>query len=217
MAIAYTKAQLIERVNKHLNDTFPGNDWKVTSNECLLYIDSAIPFVLKGQIYENAKVFGVFEVPDAYLVSYELTSITRNSATNEWKVTLPQTPLELPTGYNITDAYLSQPGFGRGQSIIFTKTKRVPYRDSMPLMAAIYARIETDVMYMKSYNGMPLNGQTVYVQMPISRTDNINDIMSLPDGAIEPIFNKVVATILQRYQIPQDTVADNLPPGNKSS
>ena len=217
MAIAYTYSMFVERVKKHLNDGFPTTDFKVTSNEVLLYIYSAIPSVLKSQMYENAKVFNIFEVPDAYLLTYQITPLTKNAATNEWKGTLPQTPLELPSGYNITDAYVSQAGYGKGQSIIFTKTKRVPYRNNMPKMAAVYARIETNIIYLQSYNGMPLNGQTLYVQMPISRAASLSDVMSLPDGAIEPIFNKVIETILQRYKIPQDTVLDNLPAGNKTS
>lgn len=217
MAITYSKAQLIERGKKQLVDGWPTTDFKVTDNEFLLLIDAAIPTVLKSQMFENAKVFGIFEVPDAYLVTYNIYPLTKNATTNEWKGTLPQTPLELPTGYNITDAYISQSGQGRGQSIIFTKTKRVPYRDNMPKMAAIYARIETDIIYLKSWNGASLNQQSLYVQMPISRTADINSIMSLPDGAIEPILNKAVMTILQRYNIPHDQILDNLPAGNKSS
>ena len=60
-------------------------------------------------------------------------------------------------------------------------------------------------------------GYEGYVQMPISRTADKDAAMYLPDDAIEMVFNKVVATILQRYQIPQDIVKDNLPPGNKTS
>lgn len=216
MAVPYSKKMFIERVKKHLVDGFPTTDFKVTDNEMLLYIDSAIPFVMKGHMFDNAKVTNVFEVPDAYLMSYEITALTKYKPTNEWVATLPQAPLELPYGYNITDAYISN-GISRGQSIVFTKTKRVPYRNNMPKMSAIYARVETDKIYLQSYNGTPLNGQTLYVQMPISRTSNVDDVMSLPDGAIEPIFQKVVQTILQRYKIPQDTTLDNLPAGDKSS
>lgn len=217
MAITYSKAQLIERGKKQLVDGWPTTDFKVTDNEFLLLIDAAIPFVLKGQMFENAKVFGVFEVPDAYLVTYLIGTLTKNAPTSEWKGTLPQTPLELPTGYNITDAYISAAGQGRGQSIVFTKTKRVPFRDNMPKMACVYARLESDIIYLKAYNGASLNGQNLYVQMPISRTASVNDIMSIPDGAIEPILNKAVSTILQRYGIPHDSVLDNLPAGNKTS
>lgn len=216
MAIAFTYGQFIERIQKHINDGFQNSDFKVTSNEIQLYINAAIPSVMKAQMYENAKVFNVFEVPEAYLVTYLLT-LTRNTATNEWKATLPQTPLELPTGYNITDAYITQSGLGRGQSIIFTKTKRVPYRNNMPKPAGVFARINGDTIYLQSWNGTSLLNQSLYVEMPISRTANLTDVMNLPDGALEPIFQKVVASILQRYQIPNDQILDNLPAGNKTS
>lgn len=216
MAIAYTKKMMIERIAKHLNDGYPTTDFKVTNNEIQLYIDAAIPFVMKGQMFEGAKISGVYEIPEAYLLTYLLT-LTKYAPTNEWKATLPQTPLELPTGYNITDAYISQSGLGRGQSIIFTKTKRVPYRNNMPKPAAVFARIESNIIYLQSWNGTSLLNQNLYVQMPISRTASLSDVMSLPDGALEPIFQKVIATILQRYQIPNDQILDNLPAGNKTS
>lgn len=216
MAIAYTKSQIIERIRKHLNDGFPTTDFKVTDNEILLYIDAAIPFVLKGQMFDGVKITNVFEVPEAYLLTYLLT-LTKYAPTNEWVATLPQTPLSLPTGYNITDAYISTPGLGRGQSVFINQTKRVAYRNNMPKPNGVFARVETNKIYLQSYNGASLNQQQLYVQMPISRTADVNDVMSLPDDAIEPIFQKVVATILQRYQIPQDIVSDNLPAGNKSS
>lgn len=207
---------LIERVKKHVNDGFPGNDWKVTDNEIMLYLDSAIPYVMKGQMFDNAKVTGLFESIDAYLVSYNL-SLTKYTPTNEWKATLPQTPLALPMGYNITDAYITQPGLGRGQSIIFTKTKRVPYRNNMPKPAAVFARIENDIIYLQSWDGTSLLNQSLYVQMPISRTADMDEVMSLPDDAIQGMFDYAVGKIKDRYIIPKDIIADNLPAGNKTS
>ncbi len=216
-AISYTKRMLCERIVKHINDGFPGNDFKITTNEICLYVDAAIPFVMKGQMFENAKVSGIFETIDAYLVTYLISPLTKHTPTNEWKGTLPQTPLALPTGYNITDAYISQAGFGRGQSIVFTQTKRVPYRNNMPKMAAVYARINGQDIFLQSYNGMPLLNQDLYVEMPISRTSDLDAPMVMPDDAINPLFDYVLAKVKDRYMTPIDTVADNLPAGNKSS
>ena len=215
--IVYTKKQLIQRIAKHINDGFYGQDWKVSDNEILLYVDSAIPYVLKGNMFDNVKIDGVFAVPEGYLVTYLITPLTKNAATNEWKGTLPQTPLALPTGYNITDAYISQAGYGRGQSIIFTKTKRVPYRNNMPKIAGIYARINGSTIYLQAYNGMPLNDQSLYVEMPVSRTASLDEPMNLPDDAISAIFDYTVKQIASRYALPKDIIADNLPAGNKSS
>lgn len=215
-AIVYSKAQLIERIEKHIAGDFIGNDFKITKSEILLYIDAGIPFVLKGQMFDNVKVTGIFEVPDAYITTYLISPITRNAATNEWVGTLPQTPLALPTGYNITDAYISQPNQGR-QSIFITSNKRVPYRNNLPKPSGLFARVEYNKIYLQSPNGMPLNGQDLYVQMPISRTSDVNEPMTMPDDAIQPLFDYVVGKIAQRFSLPKDIVQDNLPSGNKSS
>jgi hypothetical protein len=215
-AIIYSKAQLIERIKKHIAGDFTGNDFKITDNEVLLYIDAGIPFVLKGQMFENVKITGVFEVPDAYLVTYLISPLTRNTPTNEWVGTLPQTPLALPTGYNITDAYISQVG-SSNQSIFITSGKRVPYRNNLPKPSGLFARVEYNKIYLQAPNGMPLSGQNLYVQMPISRTSDVNDAMNIPDDAIQPLFDYVVGKIAQRFSLPKDIVQDNLPSGNKSS
>lgn len=215
-AITYSKAQLIERIKKHIAGDFAGNDFKITDNEILLYIDAGIPFVLKGQMFENVKITGVFEVPDAYLVTYLISPLTRNTPTNEWVGTLPQTPLALPTGYNITDAYISQVG-SSNQSIFITSNKRTPYRNNLPKPSGLFARVEYNKIYLQAPNGMPLSGQNLYVQMPISRTDSVNDPMNIPDDAIQPLFDYVVGKIAQRFSLPKDIIQDNQPSGNKSS
>jgi hypothetical protein len=217
MSIAYTKNMLIERITKHLVGNFPGEDWKVTSNETLLYIDEAIPVVMKGQMFENAKMTGFLDVPEAYLLTYELPITTRNNNTKEWYVSLPQPPLALPTGYDITRTYVASPSTGASQNGFPIKAKRVPYRDYMPKPSGFSYRLEGKTMFLSANDGSSLYDYNLYVQMPISRTADKDAAMYMPDDAIEMVFNKVVGKILQRYNIPHDIVKDNLPPGNKTS
>jgi hypothetical protein len=216
MATPYTKKALVERIKRHINNDFPNTDFKVSDSEILLYIDSAIPFVMKGEIFENAKVTGVFEVPEAYLVTYLLSPITRNAATNEWKATLPQTPLALPSGYAITDVYASQDGQGRGQSFYPTNTKRVPYRNLMPKPSGSFYRVNSNIIYFQATNGAPLNELDVYVEMPISRTASLDDVMNVPDSALENIFLTVIKNITNRYQLGKDNILDNEPKNPKT-
>lgn len=207
----------IERIKKHVAGDFTGNDFKITDNEILLYIDAGIPFVLKGQMFDNVKITGIFEVPDAYLVTYLITPLTKYTPTGEWVGTLPQTPLALPTGYNITDAYITQSGLGRGQSILITSNKRKPYRSNLPKPNSLFARVEYNKIYLESSNGASLNQQSLYIQMPVSRTSDVTEPMSLPDDAISYLFDYVVSKIKERFGLPHDQILDNLPSGNKSS
>lgn len=215
--IPYTKQQLIERITKHLVSNFKGEDFKVTDNEILLYVDAAVPVVMKGQMFELAKVTGFLETIEAYLLTYELPITLQNANTREWYVMLPQPPLALPTGYDIVQTYVASPSTGASRNGFPIKAKRTAYRDYMPKPSGFSFRLEGSTMLMKMSDGSSLGGYNLYVQMPISRTADKTAPMYMPDDAIEMIFNKVVATILQRYQIPQDTVKDNLPAGVKTS
>lgn len=208
---------LIERVTKHLVGNFKGEDWKVTDNEILLYIDAAIPVVMKGQMFENAKLNGLLEVPEAYLLTYELPITTIDNNTREWYVSLPQPPLALPTGYDITRTYVASPETGASRNGFPIKAKRVAFREYMPKPSGFSYRLEGKTMYLSMNDGGSLLNYNLYVQMPISRTADKTAAMYMPDDAIELVFNKTVAAILQRYGIPQDVVKDNLPPGNKQS
>ena len=215
MAIAYTKQMLIERIRRHLANDFPNSSFSISENEVLLYVDAAIPVVLRTLLFENAKVTGVLDVPEAFLVTYELTLTTQNTTTNEWSATLPQTPLALPDGYNITDAYFKVNG--KTQSLFMISTKRTTYRDNLPKPDGILGRIEGNKIYVKTAQGMMLYNEVLCVQMPISRTADKNAVMNVPDDAIEGIFNNVIAKCKDRYAMPQDIIKDDLPAGNKAS
>ena len=217
MALTYTKRLLIERIRKHLANGFPKSEFPITINEMLLYIDEAVPVVMKALIFENAKVTGVMDVPEAYLVTYNFTITNQNVNTYEWYITLPQPPLALPNGYNITDSYFANKTNGQGKSLFFVNAKSTSYRKYMPMPFGVSARVEGSIIYMKSHDGSPLLNEQIFIQLPVSRTASIDDIMNIPDDAISGIFDIVVMKILKRFQIPIDEIKDNLPAGQKPS
>lgn len=215
--VNYSKRQLIQRIEKHFSNNFPGEDWKITEKEMLLYIDTALPYVLKGQLFENAKITSVFDVPEAYLVTYSYTISNQSPYTNEYFVTLAQPPLSLPTGYDITECYVADASMGQSTNGFAISAKRSAYRRNLPQPPGFLYRIEGNRMYLKMNDGSSMLDLNLSVQLPVSRTDDLDAELRLPDDAINAIFDSVVAKIGLRYQIPQDTVKDNLMPGNKTS
>lgn len=215
--VLYTKAQLIERLTKHLNSDFPGQDWKISSNEMLLYIDQALAFTLVGQVYNNAKIEGNIAVPEAWLTIYSLPTLSQDSPSGYWFSTLPQPPVSLPLGYSISRVYAAQAGSGQSQDFLPIKQKRVSYRKFMPMPTGARYWVTGSKIWMAMSDGSSLFSYTIYVEMAKTRTESLTETLNLPDDAIEAIFQSTVKTILQRYQIPKDTVLDNLPAGNKTS
>lgn len=215
--IAYTKQQLIERVTKHLVGDFPGQDWKISDNEMLLYIDQSLAYILIGQVYANAKVEGNLAMPEAWLTTYNVSTPSQDIPSGYWYVTLPQPPVSLPLGYSINRVYAAEAGSGQSVDFLPIKAKRVGYRKYMPLPSGGRYWVDGSKLWLAMSDGSSLFTYTFYVNMAKTRTESLSETMNLPDDAIESIFQSTVKTILQRYQIPQDTVLDNLPPGNKTN
>lgn len=217
MAIVYNRIMLIERFKRHLADGWPNNDFSISTNEINLYIDQAVATAIVGQVYAGAKISGVLEMPEAYLVTYRFATLAKDDVTNLWFVTLPQSPLSLPLGYSITGAYFADKRFGKGVYGNAIKNKRVPYREYMPKPTG-WSYFSENVLFWASANdGSSLANIPLYVQMPSPRGTDLDAPMNLPDDAIDAVFKNVMTILLQRLQLPQDIVKDNLPAGNKGS
>lgn len=215
--IQYTKRMFVERIRRHVTNGFPNDDYSASEREVMLYLDSALAAGMIGQVYANAKVEGNLVMPEAYVTRYALTALQQDSVTGEWYSTLPQTPVNLPLGYSITNAFFSSSVYGVSDPILPIRNKRVAYRKFMPSPSGSSYRVDSNIIYVQASNSQPLLGLNLYVEMAKSRTDDLNEIMSLPDDAMEAIFMNVVQKLTSRYQEPKDIVLDELPAGNKSS
>jgi len=216
MAVPYNRKQLIQRIRKHMNNGFPNDSYATSDNEIMLYIDEAIAFGLVGQVWANARVTGVMEVPEAYILTYQLDPLQEDMATGEWYTNLPQPPVGLPLGYSINRIYSAKAGSGVSQDFFMIKAKRVGRRANMPLPPGIRAWVKGKELRCVGSDNQPLLGVPVFVDMPTNRTADITQDMNLPDDAIEAIFNNVVDKLTKRYMQPKDIIKDNLPAGNNS-
>lgn len=217
MALTYSWAQFIERIKKHISSGFPNDDFNITDNELLLYINEAMSYGAVGQVWNNAKNLGEMQVPEGYIVKFQLDSLTQDSVTGKWVTTLPQPPLSLPLGYSVNRIYPAAAGDGQGRDVIFLKSKRVGRRIDMPLQFGVYGEFQNKNVILWASDGSSLGNYTFYAEMPSTRAVNLTDAMPLPDDAAKMLFDMVVLRIKDRMQIPQDIVQDDLAPGNKSS
>lgn len=214
--IVYTKKQLVERLRRHISDGLADDDISVSDNELLLYIDSALAFRMVGQVYENAKIDGNLAMPEAYLTTYKITGIAKDSVTGYWSVILPQPPVSLPLGYSINRIYFADPVNGVSQDVFMIKAKRVGYRLNMPLPTGVRGWVENTTLWLAANNNQSLRDLNVYVQMAKSRTDSINETMALPDDAIQNIFDLADSELQKRYGKIRDEVKDYQPAANNN-
>lgn len=214
--IPYTKELLVQRIRQHIVNDFPSSELNVSVNEVLLYIDQALAYNMVGQVYNMAKVEGNLVMPEAYLTTYSLI-LSQDSISGYWYGTLPQPPVSLPLGYSINRVYAGQAGSGQSDDFLPIKAKRVGYRKYMPLPNGARYWVEGNKIWCAMNDGSDLGSYTIYVNMAKSRTESLTETLNLPDDAIEGIFQNVISKLKDRLQLPQDIVADDITPGNKSS
>jgi hypothetical protein len=211
--IGYTKKMLVERVRRHIANGFPNSDFSASEYEVLLYIDQAIAFTMVGQVYGFAKVEGNIAMPEAYLTTYALPALAQDSPSGYWYSTLPQPPVSLPLGYSINRVYAAEAGSGQSREFLPIKAKRVGFRKDMPMPPGARYWVTGDKIWMAANDGSSLFSYTVYAEMAKSRTESLTETLTMPDDAIEAVFNNVVGKLLQRMGIPKDVVQDDLPSG----
>lgn len=214
--IPYTKRQLVQRIRKHVADGFADDAFTASTNEILLYVDSALAFNLVGSVWMQAKIEGNIAVPEGYLTTYLLPSVQQDNVSKEWYSMLPQPPVGLPLGYSIDRCYFANSINGVGNEVLLIKAKRVAYRKNMPSTLGVRAWVEGSKIILVASNGTSLLNQPLYVRMASTRTDDLDAIMNLPDDAIQKIFDQVVLELTKRYQEPKDIIRDELPAGNNN-
>lgn len=217
MALSYSWRQLINQIERHVNDGFSSSDWKVSQNEILLQIEQSLAFALVGSMYAMAKVEGNLSTPEGVLTTYSLPALAQDNITQEWFTTLPQPPLSLPLGYSITDGYFADSVHGKGEPIIFIKAKRVVYRNVLPKQYGVNAHVKGSKIILEAYDGANLYGKTLYVTMAGTRITDLDAVLNVPDDMISTIFTAVTTKLLQRAQVPKDIIQDDISQGNKSS
>lgn len=211
--IPYTKKLLIQRIRQHFVNNFPSSDLNVSENETLLYIDQAIATNVIGQMYLAAKLEGTLATPEAYLNTYQLPAVTKNSITGYWTTTLPQPPLSLPLGFSITRWYFANAANGVGSDVIMIKSKRVARRKYMPRQFGVNGWVEGSTVFLEASNNTSLLGVNFYVTMINTRTESLTDILNIPDDAIEAIFQNVIAKLKDRLMLPKDIIQDDISTG----
>lgn len=217
MALGWTWQQLIERVERHINNDFPSSEVSLSNNEALLYINEAMSFILVGQVWQGAKVTGIMEVPEAYEVTYQLAALSQDNVTRRWYSAMPQPPLSLPLGYSVNSVYFANSSDGKGLDCLPIKAKRLGYRNFLPKPLCVFYSVENGRIWLEASDGSSLLNQDCYIQMPATRATALTDAINLPDDATKSIFDLVIARLKDRLQLPQDIIQDDLPQGNKGS
>lgn len=171
-----TKAQLIELIQRDINNGLQMDDAQITDNEISLWLGQAIAMVMEEKYKKDAEIESIIYMNDYYYATFKNRKVSKDEDTGYYYLTLPQIPIGLPRGISIAGVYFKSKEGQLTETVIQISPQELDIMRSLPKPKnKIYGWAEGQIFYMFSYKNIKdLNG---IVRMVTTKFDeSSNDI-----------------------------------------
>jgi len=170
-----TKAQMIELIQRDVNNGLPFDDAQITDNEVSLWLGQAIASVMEQRYKESAEMESITYMNDFYYATFKNRSVSKDTDTGYYYFTLPQVPLGLPRGIAISGVYFKSAEGQLTETVIQVAPQEIDVMRSLPMPKnKIYGWAEGSLFYMMSYKN--IKDLKAVVRMVTSKFDDCDDI-----------------------------------------
>jgi hypothetical protein len=211
MITTITYKKFAERIQKFLANNWPDIANTITPNELYMYVFGSMAVMIETDANQKYQLEGVYPSQDGFVTTYAfaMSDLSFDYDSLEYALTLPFPPVNLPLGYSIKTPHFTGGG-GPSFALIPVHAYQWGYQNQLPTpdFGGFY-KVENSAMTIIAPNVDLINsGWTLKVPMlsPRSATGADTDIINMPDGALEQVFNMVVEKLLNRKQQPMTNV-----------
>lgn len=207
-----TRRQYCELISRMLNGGFMSDDSTTSINLISLHLSGAIAAAAVKDMRSNIEIDGIATVGDAFYATTKGLAITKDSDTGWYKSTLPQPPVSISRGLDITSFKLI------AQSGIKYSAYRVSpvewdYMNELPIESnKVYFMVLSNGVIMQSRRN--LTNDKAMVTMVSSQTNTgtgMDDTISLPDNYLPDIVQYMAGVFNIQLNIPIDNANDGAP------
>lgn len=201
-----TKAQIIELIQRDLNNGLPFDDAQVTDNEVSLWLGQAIATVMEDKYKKDAELESIIYMNDYYYATFKNRVVCKDNDTGYYYLNLPQVPLGLPRGISIAGIYFKSAEGQLTETVIQISPQEIDIMRTLPKPKnKIYGWAEGQVFYMMSYKN--IKDLKAIVRMVTSQFDDTtNDI---PDNIGVAAADLVIRRLKARTNV-QDISNDGI-------
>ena len=100
-----TREQLIELIQRDINNGLPFDDAQITNNEVSLWLNQAIASVMEDRYKKDSEIESINYMNDFYYATFKNRVVSADTDTGYYSFELPQVPLGLPRGISIAGVY----------------------------------------------------------------------------------------------------------------
>lgn len=193
-----TRAQLIELIQRDINSGLPFDDAQVTDNEISLWLGQAIATVMEERYRKDAEIESITYMNDMYYATFKNRTVSKDTDTGYYYLSLPQVPLGLPRGISIAGVYFKSSEGQLTDTVIQIAPQEIDVMRVLPMPKnKIYGWTEGSTFYMMSYKNLKdLKG---IVRMVTSQATP--DSTEIPDNVGVAAADLVIRRIRSRATI----------------
>jgi hypothetical protein len=170
-----TKAQMIELIQRDVNNGLPFDDAQITDNEISLWLGQAVASVMEQRYKESAEMESITYMNDFYYATFKNRSVSKDTDTGYYYLCLPQVPLGLPRGIAISGVYFKSAEGQLTETVIQVAPQEIDIMRSLPMPKnKIYGWAEGELFYMMSYKN--IKDLKAVVRMVTSKFGDTDDI-----------------------------------------
>lgn len=150
-----TKIQLIELIQRDINNGLPFDDAQVTDNEISLWLGQAIATVMEEKYKKDAEMESITYMNDMYYATFKDRTVSKDEDTGYYFLSLPQIPLGLPRGISIAGVYFKSKEGQLTDTVIQIAPQEIDIMRVLPMPKnKIYGWTEGSTFYMMSYKNI---------------------------------------------------------------
>ena len=170
-----TRAQLIELIQRDLNNGLPHDDAQVTDNEVGLLLSQAIATVMEERHKASSELESIKYMNDFYYATFKNRNVSKDTDTGYYYFELPQVPLGLPRGISIAGVYFKAADGQLTETVVQIAPQEIDLMRGLPMPKnKIYGWAEGKVFYMISYK--KIKDLKAIVRMVTTKIDDSDDI-----------------------------------------
>jgi hypothetical protein len=158
-----TRAQLIELIQRDLNNGLPHDDAQVTDNEVGLLLNQAIATVMEERHKASSELESINYMNDFYYATFKNRNVSKDTDTGYYYFELPQVPLGLPRGISIAGVYFKAADGQLTETVVQIAPQEIDLMRGLPM-----------VFYMISYK--KIKDLKAIVRMVTTKIDDNDDI-----------------------------------------
>lgn len=206
--MATTRRQQLEVIQRLILGGFPSDDTEITQNLIDQHLNAAIGYAVKTNYKEEIQLNGIENVADAFYSQFAGISISKDNTTGWYTATLPQQPVGVGAGWDISTFMLVT---GSGAKIfahpITPREVEFIYNTDKPCNEVFYwiSGITANLHACQDITKYKAN-----IRMISSQSSDPDSPMNIPDGYLPVVVDYVAKILGIQVNRPIDVSSDGV-------